>query len=220
MRYRYPLALALVATVFGAGCRTIPLEDEAQVVDDVPADFLETTVVTAEESVPDEDSGFTLALYFLDADNQLVRVERDRTEPATTQEAVTLLAQPPTDAETEANPGIETRLLVGLEPQVGAKTEGGTIPIQVAGEELRLSTEETPERVFQVYRQIVCTLVAMDETILAVQINDGKGTIRVQTQDGSVVEGPVTPDNVDGCKTAAELAAEAAEGEGTSTTEG
>jgi hypothetical protein len=220
VRHRFLLALlpALAATVIG--CSTIPLQEEAQGVEDVPPDFLETTTTTVEETVP-EDSGYTLALYFLNADNQLVRVERDRTEPATVQEAIDSLAQTPLDEEKEANPGIEPRLLVGLEPLADPRTESGTIPIRVAGDDLRLATQENNDLVFRIYRQIICTLVALDETITSVQINDATGIIRVQTQDGSVVEGPVTPDNVDGCKTAAELAAEAAEeGEGASTTEG
>ena len=222
MRHRFLLPLALAATmIIGAGCSTIPLQEEAQAVEDVPPDFLETTTTPAEVPVPPDESDYTLALYFLDADNQLVRVERDRTEPATIQEAITALAQTPLDDEKEANPGIETRLLVGLEPQAGPRTDTGTIPIRVAGEDLRLATQENNDLVLRIYRQIICTLVALDETITSVQIDDDKGIIRVRIEDGSVTEGPVTPDNVGGCKTAAELLLEAAEeGENTSTTEG
>ncbi|MCP4224252.1 MAG: hypothetical protein GY773_12965 [Actinomycetia bacterium] len=224
MRFHTLVGLAIACSVIGVGC-SIPLQDEAHGVDDVPPDFLAPITTAPVETVPSDESSHILPLYFVDVDNNLVRVERRLTEAATVNDALLALTQHLTEAEQEENPGLDTRLLVGLETTAQPRTSEGLVVIEVADEELRLWAEapETADRVQQVYSQIVCTLVALDERITSVQINDGDGPIPVQGQDVSVIEGPVTPANVNDCKTADDIAAEAAEaadGEETTTSEG
>jgi hypothetical protein len=212
---------AVIMTLLGSGCSTIPLDEQAHGVDDVPDGFLQTTVSAPAETAPPDETTHVLVLYFVNSENNLVRVERPREETMTLQEAISALTAPPLETELEANPGITTTLLAGLEPTTGAITDSGVLPIQVSGGELRLSSTETPDRVRFIYSQIVCTAVANKSSILAVQINDDEGAIRVQGQDGAVIDGPVTPADLNDCKTAEQIAAEtleATDGEGTTTT--
>lgn len=205
MRGRFGVVLMAAAL---AGCSTIPVDETAQAVDDVPPGFLESSTTTVVDTIPEADPPHLLTLYFVNAENRLVRVERARDEPAILQDAIDAVSAPPTETELSEYPGITTTLLAGLQPDAETISDSGVLTVVVTGDELRTSSTQAPERVRLVYSQIVCTAVAFRSDIEAVDIQDAEGSIRVPGGEGSVIEGAVTPADLNDCKTAEELAAE------------
>lgn len=209
-RPRRLVAVLVGLSIVTAAC-SIPTDEEARPVDDVPDDLFATTTAVPDTVVDDEQSEFNLPLFFYNDEDGLVRVDRPRDEAPTVQEALVALTASPTPEEVEETPGIATRFLPGMQPEASLDSESRLLTVMVQGPELREAVETAPERVQRIYTQIVCSMDALTTLIETVQINDTEGAIRVQDDDGTARDGPIGPADVNDCKTAAELAAEAVE---------
>lgn len=212
-------------SVLVAAC-SIPTDEEARAVEDVPEDLFVTTTAVPETVVDEEESEFSMPLFFYNDEDGLVRVDRPRDEAPTVQGILDALASAPTEEELETTPGIATRFLPDMQPVAALDSDSGLLTVMVQVPQLREFVETLPEEVQRIYTQIVCSMDALTPLIEAVQINDTEGPIRVQDDDGTARDGPIRPADVNDCKTAAELAAEAAaeaeaeaEGDGESTDE-
>lgn len=185
------LALTVAVSLLAAGC-AISVDQTAREVPNPPSNLLNTT--TASTAVP--GAPFTLVLYFLNEEGQLVRVFRPRDTEASTQDALTALAQP-SDDEIAKNIGLNSKLgpLV-FTPE--AVDNQGVLPLKVEGDALRGFTTTDSDRVTKIYTQIVCTVVALDSHIKGVQIFDSVGAIPVVVGDAPVTR-PVGPGDFNQC---------------------
>lgn len=212
------VVVAMVGAVFLAGC-TVPTDDVARQIDDVPEDLLDVTTTTV-EVVPEEEVAFVLNLFFYDDLDQLVAVKRPFPEPSPPLVDVLAALGGVTPEEQEEIPGISTRLLADGSLRLGAADVEST-GIATVNDDTNLYRDLEPDRLQRVYSQIVCTLTAANSNLSTVQIVDADGVIPVQSlADASVIEGPVGPEQLNNCQTAADIeaeavaAAEAAEEEG------
>jgi hypothetical protein len=139
------------------------------------------------------------------------------------QDTLDALAASPTAEEFTEHGDISSKLFAGLQPQA-LPVESGVLQVQVAGEEMSDAADAEARRVTQIYSQIVCSVGALGVGVERVQIQDAKGPVKVQIQSsGEIVEEAVGPSQFNDCKTAEQLAEEAAaaeEGEDGSTTTG
>lgn len=188
------VALALVTL---AGC-AIAVDSAPRPVANVPDDLFSTTSSTI---VP-EKAASRLYLYFVNASNNLVRVELPRDTPATPQEAIDALVAPSQDVLAA---GLTTRV-----PELGFTAgpgtgEGGVLTVTVTGSELRTTANADPPKVAKIYAQIVCTVSELDAGasaagIMAVEIKDEEGQIPVLLPEAATPEThPVTRENFANC---------------------
>jgi len=195
---RFPLAgraqaLAVVLLAL-TGC-AIAVDSAPRPVANVPDDLFSTTSSTI---VP-ERAANRLYLYFVNASNNLVRVELPRDTPATPQEAIDALVAPSQDVL--AN-GLTTRV-----PELGftaspAIGEGGVLTVTVTGSELRTTANADPPKVAKIYAQIVCTVSELGVGATAVEIKDEEGQIPVLLPEAATPEThPVTRENFANCVT-------------------
>jgi len=206
---RLGLALGLAICLAGCGIST---DEDARAVPDLDQNLFDVATTSTTEEVV-ETPRYELQLYFVNDDNTLVEVVRPRETRASIQETLELLTAPPSEAELADNPGVQgivdTRLPGGLEPQAGVVSELGVLPVHVSNE-IGLAVSENPDRVREIYSQIICTVVALEPRILGVQISDDTGPILVSIE-GEVIERPVTTADVDDCRTGLQKANEVAE---------
>ncbi|MEL7156596.1 MAG: hypothetical protein AAFN30_08355 [Actinomycetota bacterium] len=204
-------ALALAGLLLLAAC-SVPTDERARAIDDAPAEVLEGTTTTVEE-ISEDEVEFVVKLFFYNEQNQLLVVDRPSDEqPLLDDVLLSLVANTP--EEQDQYPGINTRLLATPPPLrvFELNTDEGVLTVLDEGNQYRGFETTNPERVQRVFSQVVCTMTEVRSDISAVRIIDGEGDIRVQsTQDGAVIEGPVSREAVNECKTAEQLAAEAAE---------
>ncbi len=215
-RFRRSLfAVAVTLTLAASGC-AIPTDENARPVDDVPADLFATTTTVVEAVEPDE-SEFTMTLFFYNDQQQLVLVRRPVEETPVLGEVLAALSGL-TEEELEEQPGLRTTLLSDSPLTVTEIDRTARVLTVSAGDtryrELLVTESDRLQRIFG---QVVCTMTAASGDVDRIRLVDPEGTIGVQnSQDGTVLEGPVGPQNVNDCLTAADLAAEtleAAEGE-------
>ncbi|MEZ5406691.1 MAG: hypothetical protein R2761_01625 [Acidimicrobiales bacterium] len=185
------VAFALLAL---AGC-AIAVDSAPRPVDNRPEDLFSTTTSTI---VP-EKAANRLFLYFVNASNNLVRVEIPRDTPATPQQAIDALVAPSQEVLTA---GLTTRLpSLGFtaEEEIGA---GGVLTITVTGPELRTTANADPPKVARIYAQIVCTVSELGVGATAVEIKDEEGQIPVLLPEAATPEThPVTRANFANCVT-------------------
>lgn len=214
MSRRRPAAAKTIATVavavsgvLAAAC-SIPTDEEARSVEDTRQ--LTTTEPEVPETIADEeDSRFRLPLFFFNDEDGLVRISRPQEETPVVQDILDALASPPAEEELEEFPGISTRFLPEMQPMAIDRTEDGLLTVAVQGPELREFAETNPERVQRIYTQIVCSMSATS-IITTVQIQDEEGAIRVQGDDGAVLDRPLGSADVNECITAEEARLQAA----------
>ncbi|MEM9131078.1 MAG: hypothetical protein AAGA59_20370 [Actinomycetota bacterium] len=207
LRRRATAVVAALALAASTGC-TVPTDEVARPIEDAPVDLLDVSTTTV-ELVPEEEVEFVLNLYFYDDLDQLVAVKRPF--PEQTPFLVDVLASlgAVTPEEQEDIPGISTRLLAdGALRLADADTEDTGIATVIDDTNLYRALEA--DRLQRIYSQIVCTLTGARTELLAVQIVDADGVIPVQSQaDASVIEGPVGPEQLNNCRTVADIEAEA-----------
>ncbi|MDH4363470.1 MAG: GerMN domain-containing protein [Acidimicrobiia bacterium] len=185
------LTLALLAL---AGC-AIAVDSAPHPVANVPDDLFSTTSSTI---VPAKAAN-RLFLYFVNASNNLVRVELPRDTPATPQEAIDALVAPSQEVLTA---GLTTRL-----PSLGFTaeqqiSEEGVLTVTVTGPELRTTANADPPKVAKIYAQIVCTVSELSAGATAVEIKDEEGQIPVLLPEAATPEThPVTRANFANCVT-------------------
>ena len=205
--------VALVTLAVVSGACSVATHEEAQPVEDAPEDLL----VPPSTQAPLEDEPTTeveLVLYYTNAEGQLVRVTRMRQTTPTNQEVLDALVTNPEaepDAELVASTQFPANIVTTAQP-----VENGTLTVVVEGGDplMRVLIEENPPRVRQIYSQLVCTMVRgiPDSSIARVLLADAEGPIQVSiTTEGEPYVGPVEPAQLNDCKTAADLAQEAAE---------
>ncbi len=206
-RYRRGfVAVGALALAAATGC-SIPVDDVARPIDDAPVDLLAVTTTTP-EVVPEEEVEFVISLYFYDDLDQLVEVKRPTEEsPPLVDVLAALVANTP--EEQEEIPGIGTRLLADGSLRLVEADTGGT-GIATVSDDTNLYRDLQADRLQRVYSQIVCTLTKANSELFTVQIVDEQGPIPVQSLlDASVIEGPVDPVQLNDCRTAADIEAEA-----------
>lgn len=186
--------IAAVALLTLAGC-AIAVDSAPRPVTNVPTDLFNTTTTS---EVP-EKAANRLFLYFVNASNNLVRVELPRDAPATPQEAIDALVAPSQDVLAA---GLTTRV-----PELGFKAvpeigEGGVLTVTVEGSDLRTTANGDPTKVAQIYAQIVCTVTELNAGAVAVEIKDSEGQIPVVVSAAATPEThPVTRENFANCLT-------------------
>ncbi|MFV0523968.1 MAG: GerMN domain-containing protein [Acidimicrobiales bacterium] len=193
------VAAALSLTVIVAGCG-LPEDEEARALTDLPEELYSVPDSdTADEGDP--NSRFEVGLFFFNDENAtLVRVDRARDEPPTLQSALDELARPPSAEELADYPNLVTKLPANLAPQITDLTDGVA---QVAVSDdggLRNFEAENPDRLLQVFGQVVCTLVTLDRQVEGVQIADSTGPIRVSGVEGVPIERAVTLADLPPCE--------------------
>ncbi|MEM7339113.1 MAG: hypothetical protein AAF467_10725 [Actinomycetota bacterium] len=212
-RGSWTAALALVVSIVAlvvAACSTVPIDENASAAEGVPDDLFDTTTTTTVDTVP-EETGFDLVVYFVNVEDQLVEVVRPSEDRPNAQNVLDGLAAQPTPEEIElAEEGITTRLLPDMNPTQGEFTGEGLLFVEIEGPQLREASTNNFVRVRNVYRQIVCSLVELNAEVLAVALVDPEGPILFTAEDGTIIEGGVTPEALNECKTAADIAAEVA----------
>ncbi len=210
------LAIVLIGGLLLAAACGLPEQDQAQVLEELPADLLAVTSTTS--ATPDEvelDAPFELALYWHDSDQggRLIRKVRQRTTAPTPQEAIEQLIAGPTEqevAETESlifgpNTGLRDEELA---PVVG-EPDGGIVTVTVSGNGFR----ELPNKA-NAAAELVCTLTEF-ENIDGVIVRDLQpDPIGLVGANSESIEGPARRENFDDCMTANPLP----EGEETTTT--
>ncbi|MGI9612299.1 MAG: hypothetical protein ACR2QO_05275 [Acidimicrobiales bacterium] len=208
------LVVLLVCVLVAASC-SISVDDAARPVDDAPEDLVNPTTTTAATTEPDEDDSFELVLMYLNSNGRRVPISRPRDTAPAVQDVLDGLVTQPTEAEQAAhteNP-ITTQLLPSMAPTDGGM-EGDVLRVNVAGPELRAIATETPESLPLIYGQIVCSILALEDTPIGlIEVFDEEGRINALPAGGAVapIEGPVGEDSYNDCATAAEIAAAEAE---------
>ncbi len=194
---RVPLAVRAqalaVALLTVAGC-AIAVDSAPRPVANVPEDLFGPTTSS---TVAPAKAANRLFLYFVNASNNLVRVELPRDDPATFQDAIDALVAPSQDVLAA---GLTTRV-----PELGFKAvpgigEGGVLTVTVEGSELRTTSKTDATKVAEIYAQIVCTLTELDPGAVAVEITDSEGQIPVAVAPTPETH-PVGRDNFDNCRT-------------------
>lgn len=185
--------MVAVALVTLAGC-AIAVDSAPRPVANVPTDLFNTTTTS---EVPDKAAN-RLFLYFVNASNNLVRVELPRDAPADPQDAIDALVAPSQDVLAA---GLTTRV-----PELGFKAspglgEGGVLTVTVEGSELRATSKTDATKVAQIYAQIVCTVTELNMGAVAVEIKDSEGQIPVVVAPTSPETHPVTRENFANCLT-------------------
>lgn len=206
--------VVLLACALAAASCSISVDDAARPVDDAPEDLVNPTTTTAATTEPDEDESFDLVLMYLNSNDRRVEVVRPRDTAPTVQDVLDGLVTQPTEAEQAAHPDtITTPLLPSMAPTDGG-VDGGVLRVSVEGAELRAIATQTPERLPLIYGQIVCSILALEDSpINLVEVFDEDGRINALPAGGAVapIEGPVGEDKYNDCATAAEIAAAEAE---------
>ncbi|MFV0258362.1 MAG: GerMN domain-containing protein [Acidimicrobiales bacterium] len=198
---RTTAALVVGLAMIAAGCG-LPQDEEARAITDLPEELY--SIPDSETSGEgDPNSRFEVGLFFFnDEDSTLVRIDRARDDPPTLQSALDELARPPSAEELSDLPNLVTKLPANLAPQITDLADG-VAQVSVSDEGgLRTFEAENPERVQQVFRQVVCTLVTLDRQVEGVQIADSSGPIRVSGVEGVPIERAVTPADLPPCEPA------------------
>ncbi len=213
------LTTALVGVMASAAACGLPEQDQAQVINDLPADVLAVTSTTL--SAPVEvvsDAPFEVALYWHESDQggRLIRIVRQRTTPPTPQEAIEQLIVGPTEqelADTEnfnlfgPNTGLRDEQLA---PVVGVP-EAGIVTVSVSGTGFR----DLPNKA-NAAAELVCTLTEFDNIDGVIVRDLQPEPIGLVGTNSESIEGPARRENFDGCITADQPP----EGEGSTTTSG
>lgn len=185
--------LLAVALLTLAGC-AIAVDSAPRPVANLPEDLFGST--TSSTVVPDKAAN-RLFLYFVNASNNLVRVELPRDARATPQEAIDALVAPSQDVLTA---GLTTRvpsLGFTANPGIG---DGGVLTVTVSGSELRATADNDPPKVAKIYAQIVCTVSELGVGATQVEIKDEEGQIPVLVSTGLTPEvRPVTRSDFADC---------------------
>ena len=158
--YTFGFLLLLVAS----GCG-IPVDANAKPVEGVPPDLLQTKLTTSAQS----DNGTNrIYLYFVDADNNLVSVQRNLSKSPDVNDILARLATDPQQVDNLENPNeidtgtqqvpvFSTRLLPELQPRDGGYDATNKLQKVVVSEKAKLADLE-PVRLRIIFSQIVCSL--------------------------------------------------------------
>lgn len=178
------------ATLVGASC-TVPGENAAVVIDEVPYDLL-GSVDTTSTTEPEPEGPFTLELYFIsEVDESLVRVVRPREQPPGLQESIEALMDGPTEAELELVQ-MRARLSEALNP-VASPPTNGLVAVTVSDDaQFRDSANRLPSQV------LVCTLTQFPE-VDAVELRDSIGPIPLAGANSESIGGPARRSNYNDC---------------------
>lgn len=146
----YAAALILLLAACG-----LEGEDQAQVIEEVQYDLLETTTSTTSTTVA-ESPVFGVLFYWHSAgDSRLRVVPRAREERPSASQTLQQLVIGPLEEDLETNPDLQTLLNETMEP-VLTQVEGSTYQIQIQQlAEEALTTEQAAE--------FVCTATQFDE---------------------------------------------------------
>jgi len=200
------LLMPLVGVLVFGGCTVT--EATPRAIEDYPPSLFETTTTTTEPIV--ESPEYSLPLYFVDGNKQLVLISRPRNDFPQIQDVLDKLNEGPSDDERDTTePQIKSELVgLGLEPLRQELASDGLLTISVSAALRNLSADEADRRKL-IVAQIMCSVALLDDRITSVQFVDEEGPVSFPGPDISPID-VATVENLGGCKTGQQLAEEAA----------